>query len=161
MSARLPTTALRERSLSVTRGRALGSRRDWRPPTKNSDNRGVATHTRKLGNSGLDVSTLMLGTNVFGWTIDQPASFKILDAFVDAGLNFIDTADIYSTWVPGHTGGESETIIGNWLRQSGKRSKIVLATKVGMQMGSGKKGLKKDYIVEEIEDSLRRLQTDH
>jgi aryl-alcohol dehydrogenase (NADP+) len=103
----------------------------------------------------------MLGGNVFGWTIDQPTSFQILDAFVDAGLNFIDTADIYSTWVPGHTGGESETIIGNWLKQSGKRSKIVLATKVGMQMGSGKKGLKKEYILEEVEDSLRRLQTDH
>jgi aryl-alcohol dehydrogenase-like predicted oxidoreductase len=103
----------------------------------------------------------MLGGNVFGWTIDQPASFQILDAFVDAGLNFIDTADIYSTWVPGHTGGESETIIGNWLKHSGKRSKVVLATKVGMQMGSGKKGLKKDYILEEVEDSLRRLQTDH
>jgi aryl-alcohol dehydrogenase-like predicted oxidoreductase len=103
----------------------------------------------------------MLGGNVFGWTIDQPASFQILDAFVDAGLNFIDTADIYSTWVPGHTGGESETIIGNWLKQSGKRSKIVLATKVGMLMGSGKKGLKKDYILEEVEDSLRRLQTDY
>jgi aryl-alcohol dehydrogenase-like predicted oxidoreductase len=103
----------------------------------------------------------MLGGNVFGWTIDQPTSFQILDAFVDAGLNFIDTADIYSTWVPGHTGGESETIIGNWLKHSGKRSKIVLATKVGMQMGSGKKGLKKDYILEEVEDSLRRLQTDH
>jgi aryl-alcohol dehydrogenase-like predicted oxidoreductase len=103
----------------------------------------------------------MLGGNVFGWTIDQPASFKILDAFVDSGLNFIDTADIYSTWVPGHTGGESETIIGNWLKHSGKRSKVVLATKVGMQMGSGKKGLKKDYILDEVEDSLRRLQTDH
>jgi aryl-alcohol dehydrogenase-like predicted oxidoreductase len=103
----------------------------------------------------------MLGGNVFGWTIDQPTSFQILDAYVDAGLNFIDTADIYSTWVPGHTGGESETIIGNWLNQSGKRSKIVLATKVGMQMGSGKKGLKKEYILEEVEDSLRRLQTDH
>jgi aryl-alcohol dehydrogenase-like predicted oxidoreductase len=103
----------------------------------------------------------MLGGNVFGWTIDQPTSFQILDAFVDAGLNFIDTADIYSTWVPGHTGGESETIIGNWLKHSGKRSKVVLATKVGMLMGSGKKGLKKDYILEEVEDSLRRLQTDH
>ena len=103
----------------------------------------------------------MLGGNVFGWTIDEPTSFQILDAFVDAGLNFIDTADIYSTWVPGHTGGESETIIGNWLKRSGKRSKIVLATKVGMQMGSGKKGLKKSYILEEVEDSLRRLQTDH
>jgi aryl-alcohol dehydrogenase-like predicted oxidoreductase len=101
----------------------------------------------------------MLGGNVFGWTIDQPSSFKILDAFVDAGLNFIDTADIYSTWVPGHTGGESETIIGNWLKQSGKRSKIVLATKVGMQMPAGK-GLKKDYILHAAEDSLRRLQTD-
>jgi aryl-alcohol dehydrogenase-like predicted oxidoreductase len=119
------------------------------------------TKTRTLGHSGLEVSPLMLGGNVFGWTIDQPASFQILDAFVDAGLNFIDTADIYSTWVPGHTGGESETIIGNWLQQSGKRSKTVLATKVGMPMGSGKKGLKKDYILEEVEDSLRRLQTDY
>lgn len=103
----------------------------------------------------------MLGGNVFGWTIDEPTSFQILDAFVDAGFNFIDTADIYSTWVPGHTGGESETIIGNWLKRSGKRSKIVLATKIGMQMGSGKKGLKKAYILEGVEDSLRRLQTDH
>jgi aryl-alcohol dehydrogenase-like predicted oxidoreductase len=119
------------------------------------------TKTRKLGHSGIEVSPLMLGGNVFGWTIDQPTSFQILDAFVDAGLNFIDTADIYSTWVPGHTGGESETIIGNWLKQSGKRSKIVLATKVGMLMGSGKKGLKKDYILEEVEDSLLRLQTDY
>jgi aryl-alcohol dehydrogenase-like predicted oxidoreductase len=119
------------------------------------------TKTRKLGHSGLEVSPLMLGGNVFGWTIDQPTSFQILDAYVDAGLNFIDTADIYSTWVPGHTGGESETIIGNWLKQSGKRSKIVLATKVGMLMGSGKKGLKKDYILEEVEDSLLRLQTDY
>jgi len=102
----------------------------------------------------------MLGGNVFGWTVDEPSGFKILDAFVDAGLNFIDTADIYSTWVPGHTGGESETIIGNWLKRSGKRSKIVLATKVGMQMPSGK-GLKKDYIFQAAEDSLRRLQTDH
>jgi aryl-alcohol dehydrogenase-like predicted oxidoreductase len=101
----------------------------------------------------------MLGGNVFGWTIDEPTSFKILDAFVDAGLNFIDTADIYSTWVPGHTGGESETIIGNWLKRSGKRSKIVLATKVGMQMPSGK-GLTKDHILQAAEDSLRRLQTD-
>jgi aryl-alcohol dehydrogenase-like predicted oxidoreductase len=102
----------------------------------------------------------MLGGNVFGWTIDEATSFTILDAFVDAGLNFIDTADIYSTWVPGHTGGESETIIGNWLTRSGKRSKVVLATKVGMQMPAGK-GLKRDYIFQVVEDSLRRLQTDH
>src|ERR1700722_16197605 len=160
MSARLPTTALRERSLSVTRAKAPGLRPDRPLHTKNSDNRTVATLTRKLGNSGLDVSTLMLGTNVFGWTIEEPLAFKILDAFVDAGLNFIDTADIYSTWVPGHTGGESETIIGNWLKRSGKRSKIILATKVGMQMPAGK-GLKKDYILHAAEDSLRRLQTDH
>ena len=91
---------------------------------------------RKLGSSGIEVPVIMLGGNVFGWTIDEPSSFKVLDAYVDAGLNFIDTADIYSTWVPGHTGGESETIVGNWLKRSGKRSKIVLATKVGMQMPS-------------------------
>jgi aryl-alcohol dehydrogenase-like predicted oxidoreductase len=103
----------------------------------------------------------MLGGNVFGWTVDEASAFPILDAFVDAGLNFIDTADIYSTWVPGHTGGESETMIGKWIKQSGKRSKIVLATKVGMQMGSGKKGLKKVYILEAVEDSLRRLETDY
>ncbi len=120
----------------------------------------MAHKTRKLGHSSLEVSSLMLGGNVFGWTLDEPSSFKVLDAFVDAGLNFIDTADIYSTWVPGHTGGESETIIGNWLKKSGKRSKIVLATKVGMQMASGKKGLSKSYIFQEVEDSLRRLQTD-
>lgn len=102
----------------------------------------------------------MLGGNVFGWTLNEAASFRVLDAYVDAGLNFIDTADIYSTWVPGHAGGESETIIGNWLKKSGKRSKIVLATKVGMPMGNGKKGLKKAYILEAVEDSLRRLQTD-
>jgi aryl-alcohol dehydrogenase-like predicted oxidoreductase len=118
------------------------------------------TKTRKLGNSGLDVSPLMLGGNVFGWTIDEASSFKVLDAYVDAGLNFIDTADIYSTWVPGHTGGESETIIGNWLKRTGKRSRIVLATKVGMQMPAGK-GLKKNYIFQAVEDSLRRLQTEH
>jgi aryl-alcohol dehydrogenase-like predicted oxidoreductase len=129
---------------------------------KNSDNGGVTlTKTRKLGHSGLEVSPLMLGGNVFGWTIDQDTSFKILDGYVDAGLNFVDTADIYSTWVPGHTGGESETVIGSWLKRSGKRSKIILATKVGMQMAPGKTGLKKDYILQAVEDSLRRLQTDY
>jgi aryl-alcohol dehydrogenase-like predicted oxidoreductase len=115
---------------------------------------------RKLGSSALEVSPLMLGGNVFGWTVEEASGFKILDAFVDSGLNFLDTADIYSTWVPGHNGGESETIIGKWLKSSGKRSKIVLATKVGMQMPAGK-GLKKDYIFQAAEDSLRRLQTDH
>jgi aryl-alcohol dehydrogenase-like predicted oxidoreductase len=118
-----------------------------------------AATTRKLGNTGLDVSPLMLGGNVFGWTVDEPSSFKILDAFVDAGFNFIDTADIYTTWVPGNSGGESEAIIGNWLHNSGKRSRIVLATKVGKQIPSGK-GLKKAHILKAAEDSLRRLRTD-
>jgi len=115
---------------------------------------------RKLGRSGLEVSPWMLGGNVFGWTVDEAASFRILDAYVDAGLNFIDTADIYSTWVPSHMGGESETIIGKWLKASSKRAKIVLATKVGMPMGNGKKGLSKKYIFEEVDESLRRLETD-
>ncbi|TDW97374.1 aldo/keto reductase [Dinghuibacter silviterrae] len=118
---------------------------------------------KKLGQTTLEVSPLMLGGNVFGWTADEKTSFAILDAFVDAGYNFVDTADIYSHWAPGHTGGESETVIGKWFRASGKRSKVVIATKVGGPMGKddSKKGLKKDYILREVEDSLRRLQTDH
>ncbi len=116
---------------------------------------------RPLGNSGLQVAPLALGGNVFGWTIDQKTSFAVLDAFVDFGFNLIDTANIYSTWVPGHQGGESETIIGQWLAATGKRDKIVLATKVGMEMGDGSKGLKKDNILKSVEDSLKRLQTDH
>jgi len=116
---------------------------------------------RKLGHSGISVAPLGLGTNVFGWTIDEAQSFRILDAFVDAGLNLVDTADFYSRWAAGNKGGESETIIGNWLRKSGKRDKIVLATKVGADMGDGKKGLSKAYILRAVEDSLKRLQTDH
>jgi aryl-alcohol dehydrogenase-like predicted oxidoreductase len=116
---------------------------------------------RKLGKSSIEVRPLMFGGNVLGWTVDQAAAFKILDAFVDAGFNFIDTADIYSTWVPGHTGGESETILGNWLRQRGNRAKVILATKVGFEMGAGKKGLSRKYILQAAEDSLRRLQTDY
>jgi aryl-alcohol dehydrogenase-like predicted oxidoreductase len=103
----------------------------------------------------------MLGGNVFGWTVDAPTSFSILDAFVDRGFNFIDTADVYSRWLPGNHGGESETILGQWFKKSGKRDKIVLATKVGMDMGDGKQGLSKKYILEEVEASLKRLQTDH
>src|SRR5580658_7212474 len=117
--------------------------------------------TRELGKSGIQVAPWALGGNVFGWTADEAASFEILDAFVDAGFNLIDTADSYSRWVPGHVGGESETVIGKWMKQSGKRDKVVIATKVGMDMGDGKKGLKKDYILREAEDSLKRLQTDH
>jgi aryl-alcohol dehydrogenase-like predicted oxidoreductase len=116
---------------------------------------------RKLGNSGLEVAPLALGGNVFGWTIDEPASFQVLDAFVAAGFNFVDTADMYSTWKPGNKGGESETILGNWMRKSGNRKKVLIATKVGMDLGAGRKGLSKDYILRAGEESLRRLQTDY
>ena len=115
---------------------------------------------RPIGRSDLHVSPFCFGGNVFGWTADEAMSFRLLDAFVDAGFEFIDTADVYSAWAPGHTGGESETVIGRWLKMSGKRDSIVLATKVGMQMAPDKKGLKPDYIFRAVEDSLRRLQTD-
>ena len=116
---------------------------------------------RALGKSGLSVSPLTFGGNVFGWTVDEPTSFRLLDAWVDAGFNFVDTADVYSSWVPGHVGGESETIIGKWLRQTGKRNRIVLATKVGKPMGDGKEGLSAAYIREAVDASLRRLKCDH
>jgi aryl-alcohol dehydrogenase-like predicted oxidoreductase len=117
--------------------------------------------TRKLGASGLDVSPLCLGTNVFGWTADEKTSFAILDAFVAAGFKFIDTADTYSRWAPGNKGGESETIIGNWLKRTGNRSQVSVATKVGMEMGPGEKGLSRAYIQRAVERSLERLQTDY
>ncbi|VTU32415.1 General stress protein 69 [Variovorax sp. PBL-H6] len=116
---------------------------------------------RPLGRSGLDVSPLAFGGNVFGWTADEKVSFRLLDAWLDAGFNFVDTADVYSHWVPGHSGGESETIIGKWLRQGGKRNRVVLATKVGMRMGEGRKGLSPAYIRQAVDASLKRLQTDH
>ena len=103
----------------------------------------------------------MLGGNVFGWTIDKQRSFVILDAFVDRGFDLIDTADVYSRWVPGNQGGESESILGEWFRSSGSRDKVILATKVGMDLGDGKQGLRKQYILQAVEDSLKRLQTDH
>ncbi len=115
---------------------------------------------RQLGNSGIEVAPLAFGGNVFGWTIDEPTSFKLLDAFVDAGFNLIDTADSYSRWKEGNHGGESETIIGNWMKQRGNRDKVIIATKVGSDMGEGK-SLKKNYIFKAVEDSLKRLQTDH
>ena len=115
---------------------------------------------RPLGNSGLRVAPLALGCNVFGWTADEAMSFKLLDAFVDAGFNLLDTADAYSRWVPGHSGGESEAIIGKWLKASGKRDRIVLATKVGKEMGPGRIGLSRAYIRSAVEASLQRLQTD-
>jgi aryl-alcohol dehydrogenase-like predicted oxidoreductase len=116
---------------------------------------------RALGGSGLRVAPLCLGGNVFGWTVNEVASFKVLDAMVGAGLNFIDTADVYSTWVPGHRGGESETVIGNWLKRGARRQDLVIATKVGMPMAPDRQGLSAAHIVRSAEDSLRRLQTDH
>src|ERR1700678_2986959 len=115
----------------------------------------------KLGNTGIDVPAIMLGGNVFGWTVNEADSFRLLDAAFEAGLNFIDTADVYSRWLPGHTGGESETILGKWLAKGNKRSNVIIATKVGLDMGDGKKGLKPAYIEQAVEDSLRRLQTDY
>jgi len=121
----------------------------------------VAVKTKKLGSSGLEVAPLAFGGNVFGWTVDEPLSFKLLDGFVAAGFNFIDTADTYSRWAPGNQGGESETIIGKWIKQRRNRDKVVIATKVGMEMGPGKKGLSRAYVLREVEDSLKRLQTDY
>lgn len=116
---------------------------------------------RELGKSGINVHPFCFGGNVFGWTINEKESFEILDAYTDAGLEFIDTADVYSKWVPGNKGGESETIIGNWLKKSGKRNKVVVATKVGKPMADDKKGLSKAYITQAVEASLKRLQTDY
>lgn len=115
---------------------------------------------RKLGRSGLSCAPLVLGGHVFGWTTDEATSHAILDAFVDHGFALIDTADTYSTWVPGHQGGESETIIGNWLKATGKRTQVLIATKVGGAMPNVGKGLSKAHIIRSAEDSLRRLKTD-
>ncbi len=114
--------------------------------------------TRQLGNSSVMVAPLALGGNVFGWTIDEATSFSVLDAFVDEGLNLIDTADVYSAWAPGNQGGESERIIGKWLKRSGKRDKVVLATKVGQW--ATHLGLGAATIEAAVNDSLQRLQTD-
>jgi aryl-alcohol dehydrogenase-like predicted oxidoreductase len=114
---------------------------------------------RRLGQSDLHIAPLMLGGNVFGWTVDEATSFALLDAFVDAGFNAIDTADTYSRWIKGHQGGESETVIGHWLKHSGKRGQVVVATKVGSDMGEGK-CLKKDYVLRAAEACLKRQQID-
>ncbi len=116
---------------------------------------------RSLGKSGISIAPLMFGGNVFGWTADEATSFKLLDAFVAAGFDAIDTADVYSKWVPGHKGGESETIVGKWLKARGRRDKVVIATKVGMEMPGIGQGLRRDYILARVEDSLKRLQTDY
>ena len=118
-------------------------------------------NTRELGHSGIQVPVLCFGGNVFGWTADQARSFELLDALLETGLNFVDTADVYVQWVPGNAGGESETILGNWFAARRNRDKVILATKVGMKMGEGKRGLSRKYIREAVEASLRRLQTDY
>ena len=117
-------------------------------------------HKRKIGASGLEIAPLVLGGNVFGWTADKDTSFAVLDAFIGAGFNAVDTADVYSRWAPGHQGGESETVIGEWMKSRGNRDKVVLITKVGSEMPAGK-GLKTAYIQSACEASLKRLQTDH
>jgi hypothetical protein len=116
---------------------------------------------RALGRSGLRVPPLCFGCNIFGWTVDEATSFTLLDALAEHGLTFLDTADVYSRWAPGHVGGESEAIIGRWIKARGTRERIILATKVGMDMGEGRVGLKPAYIAEAVEASLRRLQTDY
>lgn len=116
---------------------------------------------RQIGNSGLKVYPFAFGGNVFGWTVDEALSFRLLDVFTAAGFNLVDTADSYSKWAPGNRGGESETIIGKWLKRSGRRKDIIIATKVGSEMGPGEKGLSKSYIQRAVEKSLKRLQTDY
>ena len=115
---------------------------------------------RPLGRSELQVSSLCFGGNVFGWTADERTSFSLLDAWIDAGFNFVDTADVYSRWAPGHAGGESESVIGRWIRQGGRRSKVVIATKVGNDMGEGRIGLQPQRIREAVDASLRRLHVE-
>jgi aryl-alcohol dehydrogenase-like predicted oxidoreductase len=114
---------------------------------------------RRLGRSDLAIAPLVLGGNVFGWNVDEPTSFALLDAFIDAGFNAVDTADTYSRWIKGHQGGESETVIGNWLKRSGKRARVLIATKVGSDMGEGKT-VRRDYVLRAAEGCLKRLQID-
>lgn len=116
---------------------------------------------RKLGITGLEIAPFVFGGNVFGWTVNEEKAFKLLDQFFENGFNMIDTANSYPNWVPGNKGGESETIIGKWLKRSGHRKDVIIATKVGAEMSPGKKGLSKKHILEEVEASLKRLQTDY
>src|SRR2546423_13491707 len=124
----------------------------WRPELRN-EREPVTMEKRRIGGSALEAAPLAFGGNVFGWTVDERTSFELLDAFVNAGLNLIDTADVYSRWKPGNSGGESETIIGNWLAKSGKRDSVLIATKAGSDMGDGRKGLSETYILRAAEDS--------
>jgi len=121
----------------------------------------MSTGRQQLGRSGLFVGRFALGGNVFGWTADERASFEVLDAFVASGLNLIDTADAYSMWVPGHKGGESEEVIGKWLKARGNRDKVLIATKLGVEVVPGEQGLSRAYMLKAVERSLRRLNTDY
>lgn len=116
---------------------------------------------RRLGNSELRIGPLVFGGNVFGWTVDEKTAFDLLDAFLASGLNMIDTADIYTRWAEGGRGGESETIIGAWMKERRNRDKVIVATKVGMEMSAQEKGLSRRWIVAAVENSLKRLQTDY
>lgn len=116
---------------------------------------------RRLGNSDLQVAPLSFGGNIFGWTVNEKTSFELLDRFTASGFNFIDTADIYSTWVPGNKGGESEAIIGKWMKARNNRDKVIIATKVGSDVGQGQPDISKKYILKAVEASLKRLQTDY
>ncbi|HEX4764690.1 MAG TPA: aldo/keto reductase [Lichenihabitans sp.] len=116
---------------------------------------------KQLGRSGIAVAPWCFGGNVFGWTADEATSFRLLDAFVEAGFGFIDTADVYSKWVPGHVGGESEAVIGRWMKARRNRDRLVIATKVGMMREAGQDNLAKAHIVDSVDASLKRLQTDH
>ncbi|MGE4064052.1 MAG: aldo/keto reductase [Rhodospirillaceae bacterium] len=116
---------------------------------------------RRLGSSELSTAPIVFGGNVFGWTVDEKTAFDLLDAFLDGGLNMIDTADTYTRWAPGAKGGESESIIGAWMKARGNRHKVIVATKVGMEMGPREKGLSRRWILAAVEDSLKRLQTDY
>src|SRR6185295_9663383 len=159
--SRTATTTTRSRSPRRARSRRTCARprkpRRRRRLRRPRDNAGM--DKRPLGRSGLHAAPLALGGNVFGWTADEKTSFAILDSFVDAGFSLVDTANSYSTWVPGHKGGESEAIIGRWLEKGGKRDRVVLATKVGMEV-EGDKGLKRSQIEHHVEQSLKRLKTD-
>jgi aryl-alcohol dehydrogenase-like predicted oxidoreductase len=116
---------------------------------------------RALGKTGITIAPVMFGGNVFGWTVDRERSFELLDAFMEAGFNSIDTANVYARWVDGSEGGESESIIGAWMKARGNREDVILATKVGHDMGKRGRGLSKAHIIREVEASLKRLQTDY
>src|SRR5579864_413950 len=122
---------------------------------------GKSIERHRLGNSALKIAPLVLGGNVFGWTVDEAATAQLLDHFLDAGFNMVDTADVYSNWVPGNRGGESETLIGNWLKKRGNREQVLIATKVGWPLGESRKGLSRKHILRSVEESLARLQTDY